>query len=308
MKKTVIIVSLILAGITTKAQTSLNDALQLLQQKNYVSALDICNEMLAESANNPSALGVRSQIHTAIGKFDLALEDANKALSIDNKSDRAHFAKGEALFYGSKDYKQALQQYEIAIKENNRMIEAYSGKARALRSLQNFKEAMKVTDDALNMFPNDTELYYIRGSLNFQRGLYKSAVDDYDKALFFNAEWNTYEIYLNRGFAYEALKNLNMAIQDFTKAVTLNPNNAGGYVARANTLYNMAKYQEAAEDYKKAEILSPDNSVITYNIGMSYYKIEDKALACRYFQKSCQDGNSNACRMVVVNCSDKRSN
>jgi len=308
MKKTIMIVSLILAGITAKAQTSLDNALQLLQQKNYISALDVCNEMLAESPNNPSALGVRSQIYTAMGNFDLALEDAKNALSIDSKSDRAHYANGEALFYGSKEYRQALLQYDAAIKANNRMTEAYSGKARALRGLQNFKEAMKVTEDALSMFPNEPELYYIRGLLNFQRGLFKSAVDDYDKVLSLNADWNTFEIYLNRGFANDALKNPNMALQDFTKAITVDPNNAGGYVARANTLYNMTKYQEAAEDYKKAEVLSPDNSVITYNIGMAYYKDEDRVLACRYFQKACSQGNSNACRMVVVNCTDKRSN
>jgi len=308
MKITVMIVSLTLAGITAKAQTTLNNALQLLQQKHYVSALDICNEMLAESANNPSVLGVRSQIHTAMGKFDLALEDADKALSMDNNSDRAHFAKAEALFYGSKDYRQALQQYDAAIKANNRMTEAYSGKARALMGLQNQRDAIKVTEEALVMFPNEPELYYIRGLLNFQRGLYKTATDDYDKALSLNADWNTFQIYLNRGLANDALKIPNMAIQDFTKAIIADPNNANGYVARANTLYNMAKFQEAIVDYKKAEVLSPDNSVITYNIGMAYYRDEDKTSACRYFQKACSQGNSNACRMVVVNCSDRRTN
>jgi len=307
MKKTIIIVSLILAGIIAKAQTSLNDALQLLQQKNYISALDVCNGILAETPDNPSALGVRSQIHTAMGKFDLALADANKALSIDNNSDRAYFAKGEALIYGSKDFRQALQQYDAAIKANSRMTEAYAGKARALIGLQNNREALKVAEDALNMFPNNPELYYIRGLLNFQRGLHKSAVDDYDKALSLNNDWNTYQIYLNRGQANDALKIPNMAIQDFTKAIMADPNNAEGYVARGNTYYNISKYQEAAEDYRKAEVLSPDNSIITYNIGMAYYRDEDRASACRYFQKSCSQGNNNACRMLA-NCSDRRSN
>ena len=306
MKIKVLIVSFVLAGFTAKAQTSLSDALHLLQQKNYVAALDICNEMLAESDNNPSALGVRSQIRTAMGRFDLAMEDADKALSINGNSDRALFAKGEVLFYGSKEYRQALEQYEAAIKANQQRTEAYSGKARALRGLERFKEAMKTIEDALSMFPNDPELYYIRGLLNFQRQLYKSAIDDYDKALSLNAEWNAYQIYLNRGFANEAFKNPNGAIQDFTKAITVDLNNAGGYVARGNALYNIAKYQDAAEDYKKAEILSPDNSVITYNIGMAYYKDEDKTSACRYFKKACTQGNSNACRMVVVNCSERK--
>ena len=308
MKKILLNSILLLIGamLTTEAQTPLNNALQLLQKKNFVPAMDICNEVLAGSANDPSALGVRSQIYTAMGRYDLAMQDADKALSIDSRSDRALYAKAEVLFYGNRDYNQALQQYDAAIRANTQMAEAYSGKARALIGQQKQKDALKVAEDALKLFPNDLELYYVRGLLNFQSGKYKPAVDDYDKVLSLNAEWNIYQVYLNRGFANDALQRPDMAMQDFTKAITADPNNAGGYVARGNLQYNNAKYMDAAEDYKKAEILNPDNSVIVYNIGMSYYKIEDKATACRYFQKACSMKNDNACKMVVLNCSDRK--
>jgi len=62
MKKILIISSLLLIGamFSAEAQPTLNNALQLLQRKNFVPAMDICNELLAASANDPSALGVRS--------------------------------------------------------------------------------------------------------------------------------------------------------------------------------------------------------------------------------------------------------
>jgi len=308
MKKILIVSSLLLIGaiFNAEAQITLNDALQLLQRKNFVPAMDVCNDLLAGSANDPAVLGVRSQIYTAIGRYDLAMQDADKALSIDNKSDRALYAKAEALFYGNKDYNQALQQYDAAIRSNAQMAEAYSGKARALMGQQKQRDALKVAEDALRLFPNDPELYYVRGLLNFQSGKHKLALDDYDKILSLNAEWNTYQLYLNRGFANDAFLKPDMALQDFTKAISADPNNAGGYVARGNLQYNNAKYVEAAEDFRKAEILNPDNSVIVYNIGMSYYKIEDRATACRYFQKACSMKNDNACKMVVLNCSDRR--
>jgi len=308
MKKILTISSLLFIGaiFNAGAQTTLTNALKLLQRKNFVPAMDICNELLAASANDPSALGVRSQIYTAMGRYDLAMQDADKALSIDNRSDRALYAKAEALFYGNKDYNQALQQYDAAIRSNAQMAEAYSGKARALMGLQRQRDALRVAEDALKLFPNDPELYYVRGLLNFQSGRHKPAADDYDKVLSLDPEWNTYQVYFNRGFANDALQRPDQAIQDFTKAITADPNNVGGYVARGNLLYNTAKYLDAADDYKKAEILNPDNSVIVYNIGMSYYKIEDRATACRYFQKACSMKNDNACKMVVLNCSDRR--
>lgn len=308
MKKILIISILLLIGVTfhTEAQTTLIYALQLLQQKNFVPAMDICNNLLAESPGDPSVLGVRSQIYTAIGKYDIAMQDADKALSLDHKSDRALFAKAEALYYGKKDYNQALLQYDAAIRSNRQMAEAYSGKARAYMGLQKQKDALKATEDALKLFPNDPELNYVHGLLNYQSGKYKLAVDDYDKVLFLNPEWNTHQVFLNRGFANDALQKPDMATQDFTKAIMADPNNVGGYVARGNLHYNQAKYREAAEDFKKAEILQPDNSVTVYNIGMSYYKIEDRATACKYFQKACSMKNDNACKMVVLNCTDRK--
>jgi len=309
MKKIFIIGIMLLLGVTfrAEAQTTLVNALQLLQQRNYIAAMDICNELLAKSANDASVLGVRSQIHTAMGKFDLAMQDADKALSIDNNSDRARFAKAEVLFYGQKDYKQALQQYDAAIKSNAQMTEAHAGKARTFMGMQNFKEAMKVIEDAIKTsFHNDAELYFIRGQLNYQRGNHKLAIDDYDMSLSVNTNWNSYQVFLNRGLANDAFSKPDLAVQDFSKAIIADPNNAGGYLARGNILYGLAKYQEAVDDFLKAEVLNPDNSVIPYNIGMAYHKNNDRASACRYFQKSCSQGNNNACKMVVLNCSDRK--
>lgn len=304
MKKIFFIVFFVCTGAHMTAQTTLNRALQLLQEKNYVPAIDICNSLLTETPGDPSALAVRSQIYTVMGKNDLAEQDADKALSVDNTSDRANYAKAEALYYGKRDYGQALTYYDAAIKSNAQMPEAYAGKARALMNLQNYKDALKIAEDAITSFPKVAELYYVCGLLEFQRGKPKYAVESYDKAQSIDPKWNTYQVLLNRGIANDALMNFDLALKDYTGAIAADPNNSGGYIARANMQYNLSKYREAIEDFKKAEVLSPDNSVLSYNIGMAYYRGEDRATACRYFQKSCSQGNQNACKMMVLNCTN----
>jgi tetratricopeptide (TPR) repeat protein len=300
---------ILILSISFRAEAqSLEDALRFLQQRNFVDAMDICEKLLAGSPNSASALGVRSQIHTAMGRNDLAMQDANKALSIDGKSDRALFAKAEALFYGQRDFKQALDNYDAAIKSNAYMTEAYSGKARSYMRLQNNKEALKVTNSALKKFPNDPELFFIRGQLNFQQKKFKLAVDDYDKTLSINANWNTTQVYLNRGFANDGLLKPDTALQDFAKAISADPNNASGYIARGKLLYRQSKFADAVEDFKRAEILAPENNINTYDLGMSYLRLNDKTTACRYFQRSCQQGNNEACKQRAMNCDDRRGN
>ena len=307
MKKIFVIVSLILAGVAAvAAQTTLTNALQYLQQKNFLAALEACNALLAESANDASALSVRSLTYTAMGNFDLAMQDADKALAADVNSDRANFAKGEVLLHGQRDFRQAQQFYDAAIKSNAQMNEAYAGKARALMGMQNSRDAMRVIEDAIRTSPSrDAELFYIRGLLNFQRGNHRQAVEDYDMSLSINATWNAYQVFLNRGFANDAQSRPEIALQDFSKAIIADPNSAGGYMARGNLRYNLSQFSEAVDDFMKAEVFNPDNSVISYNIGMAHHRNNDRTSACRFFQKSCSQGNSNACRMVALNCSDR---
>ncbi len=293
--------------VQVDAQT-LDNALQYLKQKNYVAAIDACNSLLANSPNDPSVLGVRSLAYTASGKYDQGVQDADKALSVDNTSAWAHYAKAEVLYAGTKEYDKALEEYNAAISSNARMEEAYVGKTRAYMGMQNYRDATRVIDDAIKMFPNNAELYFTQGQLDFQRGKPKQAIEGYDKSLSVNAKWNPFLVYLNRGLANEALINYEPAIQDFSKAIAADPNNPAAFIARGNIRYAQYQYTEAIDDFKKAEILSPNNSVITYNIGMAYYRNEDRSSACKYFQKSCSQGNSNACKMVVLNCTDRKLN
>ena len=293
--------------VQATAQT-FDNALQYLKQKNNVAAIDACNSLLANSPGDPSVLGLRSLAYTALGKYDQAVQDADKALSVDNTSAWARYAKGEILLVSVKDYNKALEEYDAAISSNAQMEEAYIGKARAYMGLQNYKDAAKVLDDAKKTFSNNAELFYMQGQLDFQNGKPKHAIESYEKSLSVNSKWNPFLLYLNRGLAHEALANYELAIQDFSKAIAADPNNPAAFLARGNIRYAQYHYAEAVEDFMKADILNPNNPIITYNIGMSYYRNEDRSSACKYFQKACSQGNNNACKMVLLNCTDRKLN
>jgi len=39
-----------------------------------------------------------------------------------------------------------------------------------------------------------------------------------------------------------------------------------------------------------------------FNLGMSYYRLKEREKACPYFHKACTMGNTNACRMALMEC------
>ncbi|GFE70081.1 tetratricopeptide repeat protein [Chroococcus sp. FPU101] len=54
------------------------------------------------------------------------------------------------------------------------------------------------------------------------------------------------------------------ALEDFTEAITLNPNNVENYYLRGNINYDLGHYQAAFQDFTKAININPDLSIADY--------------------------------------------
>lgn len=63
------------------------------------------------------------------------------------------------------------------------------------------------------------------------------------------------------GMKYDA------AIEQFTRAIDVDPNRPDGYLARAQAYEKMKKYDEAYRDIEKALVLAPNNVNVLYNAG-----------------------------------------
>jgi Flp pilus assembly protein TadD len=68
-------------------------------------------------------------------------------------------------FYQIKEYEQALIQYQHAIQENPRDVEAWNGLASALESLKRYDEAIDAYTHAIELAPNDAYLYRNRANI-----------------------------------------------------------------------------------------------------------------------------------------------
>ncbi|UCG27556.1 MAG: tetratricopeptide repeat protein, partial [Bacteroidales bacterium] len=62
-------------------------------------------------------------------------------------------------------------------------------------------------------------------------------------------------------------KNYEDAIDQFTKAIELNPEYTDAYLARAQAFENLDKLQEAYEDYKRAFVFLPKEEFVAYSLG-----------------------------------------
>ena len=102
----------------------------------------------------------------------------------------------------------------------------------------------------------------------------------------------TKEAYIKQGVANIELEKYNQAIEDFSQAIGLDPNNAEYYYKRGITYGNLNQHQRAIEDFNEAIRLNPKYAEAYSNRGFVYMvKLENKKKACSDWKRACELGD-----------------
>ena len=107
----------------------------------------------------------------------------------------------------------------------------------------------------------------------------EGALQDYNKAIELNP--NYAEVFNNRGILKKGMNDLEGALQDYNKAIELNPNYAEVFNNRGILKKGMNDLEGALQDYNKAIELNPNDAMAYNNRADLYLKMNDidKALA-----------------------------
>jgi tetratricopeptide (TPR) repeat protein len=97
-----------------------------------------------------------------------------------------------------------------------------------------------------------------RASQHYRRGAHDAALKDFTTAI--EVEPENAELYLKRGSAWIDNKEFARAVLDFDKATQLAPNDSRGFVGRANAWYDQGELNKSLIDWNDVVKLLPDNS------------------------------------------------
>jgi len=115
------------------------------------------------------------------GQFDSALRALNRTISA--KSDFAEaFNNSGSVKYMLQDYIGALIDFNTALKLKS-SAKTYFGRGLVRIALDSLKEAISDFDETIILEPNYAEAYYYRGGANFLLAEYQLAINDYTRAI-----------------------------------------------------------------------------------------------------------------------------
>jgi len=165
------------------------------------------------------------------------------------------------------------------------------------------KESLRLVDNAIRLYPDNPGYYYLRGIINNGREKYSKALDDFTQAIDLGSGSDMlYRSYLGRGVSYLNLTEYDQALSDLSTSIQQNDTVAGAYYSRGMVNYELRDYQAAIDDFLKILEFSEGNAELYFNLGMAYFRLEERDKACQNLNKACTMGNTNACRMSLMEC------
>lgn len=121
---------------------------------------------------------------------------------------------------------------------------------------------------------------------------YTGAIADYNKAI--NIVPEDAELYYYRGGAKDQLKDYKDAITDYTRAIKLKPRDPNFYYSRAISKYFLKDYAGSIADCSKAIEIKPKNADAYYFRGLAKHSSGLKDGGCSDFKKAVELGDKDA--------------
>jgi protein O-mannosyl-transferase len=163
-----------------------------------------------------------------------------------------------------------------------------------------WSNSISLFDDVLKKYPKTFMAYNNRGSAKHKLGDFQGALEDYNRAIEINPLDQRF--YYNRGGTKAKLGDLQGAIMDFNSAIEINTKYLDAFINRGNAKGMLGNKQGAIQDFTKAIEIDSQNAYAFYNRGSAKYILGNKEGACKDWNKASELGKKEASEFIKKCC------
>lgn len=188
---------------------------------------------------------------------------------------KEYFQRGELELYLG-DYKQAIEQYNLALGVWADYANAYFSRGRTYLRMKEPQKAAQDFHQTIRIQPKRAEAYFYLGAVFLENQELEKAIEYYSKALQIDTTLAIAYNYRAEGYRRQGLTTL--ALEDYHQAIRYGGRQAPLYFGRGKCFLSLQKAQEATQDFSMAIQLEP-RQILYYQ-----YRLEASFVANQYTQ------------------------
>lgn len=181
-------------------------------------------------------------------------------------------------------YKEALDEFNLAVKFNPKDALSYSGKGLTFYFLEREEESIEEASRAEEISPRHLDIIENLGYIYYNVGELKDAIKEYEKAVKLHPD--SYVSHYNLGTLYILAGKSHKGIYHLKKSIGLSPDFAYPYNNLGYVLWYRKRHEEAMVLLKKAISLKPDYVDAHYNLAVALYNMGDHVNARKEFMRA----------------------
>ena len=205
------------------------------------------------------------------GNYQKALEFFSKAIDIYKRDAAAFYNRGIAN-EELENYKEAIEDYKKSLTMDGLIYTAntHNNIGFSYLQLEDFDNALIHLNKAISIKSNDGSYYNNRGSVYLNQERWEEALKDYQtaKGKYLKKKENINEYFYNDiGYIHFNLGSYQHAIDNYDKAIEINPDESIFYSDKGDALYELGYKDIACENYIKASELGNQETINYLNSG-----------------------------------------
>ncbi len=249
----------------TEYQAFVNLAQAYRRQGDLERAMEQLDLAVANKPTLDQLYRLRARLHVERKEPAAAIEDFDTAIRLAGANSHLladdYVERGRLLLLAIK-HQEALASLDAALKLRKDHSLAQRLRAEALFRLGRFDEVISSFDHYLETGKPLESVYRGRGLAKSELGAYPGAIDDFTKALELQP---TSAVQAYRGWMYIVVDAPKLAERDFALAIELDATNGDAYNGRGFVRAMQGDYSGAIEDADKALELGPRSPQLVYN-------------------------------------------
>jgi tetratricopeptide (TPR) repeat protein len=202
-------------------------------------------------------------------------------------------------FQRNKVWQNSINLFTDLVEKYPNQAHAHFVLAKNLIDVPDLNAALESINRSIELDPKMSESYFYRGNIYYGKENYAAALNDYLKAVALNPKYS--EAYYNIGVTYNTTNKFQESIEPLTKAISITPNEYI-YQTRASSFFNLRRLQEAVDDYAKAIAINPKAGQAYFNRGATYLNMQQKSSACADWKTALDLGFTKAGDMINAYC------